>query len=77
MRRGLQLDFEERDELAEARAASDSKSLSERADETIAWVCVNLAEIARTSRDRDDLQRRLEGELPTPLRVIWDSRERA
>lgn len=62
----------ERDDLAEARAASDAKSLAERMEEAIAWACVAVSEIARVARDDEDLARRLEGDFAPSLRERWE-----
>lgn len=51
-------------DLAEARAASDAKTLGQRTEEAIAWLAISVAEIARQARDEADLARRLEGEPP-------------
>lgn len=53
-----------RAELADARAASDAKSLGQRAEEAIAWLAVSVAEISRSSKDDADFARRLEGDDP-------------
>lgn len=71
MRRLEWLVAAEADDLADARAASDAKSLSERADEAVAWACVTIVEIARGATDEADLRRRLEGDLAPSLGSIW------
>lgn len=60
----LDLAAAERADLADARAASDAKSLGERTAEAIAWLAVSVAEIARVSKDEADFARRLEGDPP-------------
>lgn len=60
----------EADDLADARAASDAKSLGERTREAIEWLAVSVAEIARDSIDEADLRARLESEMPVSLAEI-------
>ena len=64
----------EREDLVEARAVSDAKSLGERMDEAIAWACISASEIARVARDDRHLACRLEGDFPTGLRERWERR---
>ena len=60
----------EADDLADARAASDAKSLEERTREAIEWLAVSVAEIARDSTDAADLRARLDSEMPLSLAEI-------
>jgi hypothetical protein len=65
----------EDEDLAEARACSDALTLSERAEEAIAWMAVSLAEIASRCRDSDELVARFAAEPAFPSLVErWRSR---
>lgn len=68
------MDDSERAQLSEARALSESKSLSERTAEAIAWWAISVAEIARQATDRDDLAARLTGDAPIPLVALLPQR---
>ena len=57
----------EDDELAEARAASDAKSLGERAAEAVEWLCVCVADHAARATSRAELEAMLTGEPPIAL----------
>lgn len=59
------------------RAASDAKSLSERADEAVAWACLTIADIARKARDDQELRELLADEPAPSLREIWERRRAA
>lgn len=63
-RRLADLAATERADLADARAASDAKSLGQRTEEAIAWMAITVAEISRVSTDEADFARRLEGDPP-------------
>ncbi|MBX3275003.1 MAG: hypothetical protein KF729_32360 [Sandaracinaceae bacterium] len=71
-RRIAWLEQAEASDLADARARSDARTLSERADDAVAWACVTIAELARQATDPDDLRRRLEGDVPPSLRERWE-----
>lgn len=64
----------ERADLEEARAASDEKSLSERADEAVALHLITISELARRARDREELAQMLDGEMSVAPAVIWKLR---
>lgn len=67
----------EQAELAEARAASDALTLSERADQAVAWYLVTLVELASRAADADALNSMLSvREEQIPLRRLWDRRAR-
>jgi len=64
----------EADDLVEAIAASNAKSLEQRTTEAIEWLCVSVVEIANTSVDEAELRRRLDGEMHVSLAEIWQRR---
>lgn len=66
----------EADDLAEAIAVSNAKSLEQRTAEAIEWLCVSVVEIANTSVDEAELRRRLDGEMHVSLAEIWQRRTR-
>lgn len=76
MRDRMRVASAEEADLAEARARSDSKSLSERLEEAIQWAALTVLQIAETAEDEADLTRKLEGDFPPSLRERWDARKR-
>jgi hypothetical protein len=64
----------ERADLAEARAESDRKSLSERADEAVALYLLTVAELSRRASSADELAAMLEEETPISPSAIWKRR---
>jgi hypothetical protein len=66
-----------RRDLEDARAASDAKTLSERADEAVAWYLVNLADLMNRARDEQELEAMLDrGYEQFSLKRIWDQRHK-
>lgn len=58
------------DDLADSIAASNAKSLEQRTAEAIEWLSVSVVEIANSSLDEAELNRRLEGEMHVSLAEI-------
>ena len=64
-------------DLADAIAASNSKTLSQRAEEAIAWYLFTLAELASKARDEKELEAMLmRGHEQFSLKKIWDERHK-
>jgi hypothetical protein len=61
-------------ELEEAKARSDSLTLSERMGEAWQWYLHTVAEIARRARDREHFDKMMdEGNEPFSLRARWEA----
>ena len=64
----------QRAELAEARAASDARTLSERTEDAVALLVLTVVELARRAKDRDELADLLARQEPLPsMRERWDA----
>ena len=67
-------EMNERD-LAEAIAESNSKTLSQRADEAVAWYLLHLRDMVRRARNAEELEAMLaEGHEQFSLKRIWEQR---
>jgi len=70
-------EMNERD-LEDAIALSNSKTLSERAEEAIAWYLVTLADLVAKARDGKELEEMLNrGHEQISLKRIWEQRRAA
>lgn len=64
-------------DLEEARAASNAKTLSQRAEEAFEWYLLNLADMADRARDEAELEAMLaRGHEHVSLRRIWEQRRK-
>ncbi len=61
----------ERSDLEDARVASDSKTLSQRTEEAVAWYLVTLAEIARRVQTEAELKSLMDADRPISLTERW------